>query len=133
MVKAEGGKRPAIWDLKSSGTVLHSQALADRVVIDIPVKSASVQLLSAGFDGRSMKPFPELEPLYEGDIVEISITNLPLMRPMSPPDISEHFGWFCKLALDPNECDAVMPEVRPMDGPISGSGVICPMLTFEPR
>lgn len=127
----EDSNRYAVWEFESqAGTIRHSQALADRVVINIPMSGPKAELRSVRFkkEDSKFKPFPKLEPLREGDIVEISVTNLPLKRFEHLPEPGEHFELFRRLAADEDEF--IVPKLREEDGTVAGSGVICPMITF---
>lgn len=129
-----------VWDFKANGDLLHRQALADKVIIDIPIAIRSVRLRADRLTQSDPAPkrFPVFRPLRIGDIVEISITNLPLARQNMYSTSLDHFGFLCKrLAEAPGEC--VIPDNENIrkgrgsigGGTIAGTGVICPMLTFQ--
>lgn len=107
--------------------VIHRQALADRVVVELEVSGSEVRIES------DVRPPIVLRPTSFKPVVEMVVGNLPLdvgSYDLEPETHVDDFRWFFEL-VQATPPLGVRPLPRLPDGGAgSGAGVFCPAVEF---
>jgi hypothetical protein len=111
----------------------HPQALADEVMVEIPVElppSTRVTVIFTPFDTTKSPEQIELQPTPGNSTIQVSITNLPDQRPEDP--MVSHIECACKLAVDPGtNCKDNPRVVKKVSASSNGIGIFCPVLGLK--
>lgn len=126
---SKSGASPVVaWDFAKEATgspVVHTQAMADRLRVQLKVDGSEVDILSED----SMEEFKIIPPKWK-TTTTIVIGNVDNDLDERENEQIRDFRWFYELVdMPPALSDRPIPKASA--SPLSGSGVVCPIIRME--